>query len=101
MPGVLPFSSQAPRAKNTPSSTLPLNGSHSHSAGVADADRINVAVVEQLGRPAADFADDVAHLVEPHFVKAELAHFGFGALARPRGSGCRSWEWRTGLSGTG
>jgi len=33
MPGVLPFSSQAPRAKSTPSSTLPTKGSHSHSAG--------------------------------------------------------------------
>ena len=40
-----------------------------------------MAVVEQLERAVADFADDVAHLVEPDFIKAELAHFGFSALA--------------------
>ena len=49
--------------------------------GVADADRVDVAVVEQLGRAVADPADDVAHLVEPDLVKAEPAHLGFGALA--------------------
>ncbi len=51
------------------------------AVGVANAHRVDVAVVEQLGRAAADLADDVAHLVEPDFVEAELAHFGFGALA--------------------
>ena len=32
MPGVEPFSSQAPRAKRTPSSIFPSKGSHCHAA---------------------------------------------------------------------
>src|SRR5690606_13146010 len=48
---------------------------------VADTYRIDVAVVEQLDRAIADLADDIAHPVEPDVIKAELTHFGFGALA--------------------
>ena len=48
---------------------------------VADADGVNVAVVEQDAGAVADTAQDVAHLVEADLVKAELAHLRADALA--------------------
>ncbi len=48
---------------------------------VADADRVDMAVVDQHARAAADAADGVAHAVEPRLLKAELAHLFLDAFA--------------------
>src|SRR5207247_4944504 len=50
-------------------------------ARVADANRVNVRIVDQDALAAADTANDVAHLVEAHLVVTEPAHFRADALA--------------------
>ena len=46
----------------------------------ADADGVDMAVVDEYTFTVADSADGVAHRIEPDFVEAEFAHFGLDAF---------------------
>ena len=81
MPGVLPFSSHG--AARVEQAVLDL--AHERIplplGGIADADGVDVRVVDDHLRTVADAPDGVAHPVEAHLVEAELAHLGLDALA--------------------
>src|SRR5260221_5686007 len=48
---------------------------------IADANRINMAVIQQFLRPAADSSENITHLVEANFVITQPVHFGGAAFS--------------------
>ena len=78
---MLPFSSQAAAGVEDAVLDFALERVPLPLVCGADTDGVDVAVVDEDAFAVADFADGVAHGVEPDFIEAEFAHFGLDAFA--------------------